>query len=96
MNHQYQTKPVIVEAVQISKRMDLTSPDWWAQAVQTNQVLVYGMGKFTNDPVRVLVSSLFTGDQHGDEGDWVVRTHNNTLRIQSAEVFSHNYVKVTR
>jgi len=95
MKHQYQTKPIIIEAVQISKRMDLTSPDWWAQAVQTNQVLVYGMGKFANDPVRVLVSSLFIGETPGEEGDWVVRTNTNTLRIESAEVFRHNYVKVT-
>lgn len=57
-----------VEAIQIDKRMDLSSPDWWVELVQTNTVILHGMGKFTRDTPSVTMSYGVVGNQ----GDWIV------------------------
>jgi hypothetical protein len=69
---QFRKKPVVIEAVRVSKRMDLTAPDWWADAVQRNRVIVHGMGKFTRDQPWVEIQTL-EGVMRGDDGDWIIR-----------------------
>lgn len=59
---------VEVEAIQIDKRMDLSSPEWWVELVQTNTVILHGMGKFTRDMPSVTIPYGVVGNQ----GDWLV------------------------
>ena len=68
----FRKKPVVIEAVQIHKRMDITSPDWWAEAVRQNKVILHGMGKFTRDQPWVEIETL-VGVMRGVQSDWVIR-----------------------
>lgn len=57
-----------VDAIQIDKRMDFSSPEWWANSVKSNTVILHGMGKYTRDIPTVTIPYGHIGHQ----GDWVV------------------------
>ena len=86
----FRKKPVVIEAVQIDKRMDLASPDWWAEAVQTKMVTVHGMGKFTRDEPCVLIKTL-EGTMRGDRGDWIIRGVSGELYPCKPDIFEMTY-----
>lgn len=89
----FRKKPVVIEAVQIDKRMDLTSPDWWAQAVQSNQVILHGMGKMTRDMPSVDIPTL-EGTMRGDAGDWIIRGVQDELYPCKPDIFAATYEAV--
>lgn len=90
----FRKKPVVIEAVQIDKRMDLTSPDWWAQAVQSNQVILHGMGKMTRDMPSVDIPTL-EGTMRGDAGDWIIRGVHGELYPCKPDIFAATYEAVS-
>ena len=90
----FRKKPVVIEAVQIDKRMDLALPDWWAEAVQTNRGTVHGMGKFTRDEPCVLIKTL-EGTMRGDRGDWIIRGVSGELYPCKPDIFMATYEAVT-
>lgn len=87
---QFRKKPVVIEAVQIDKRMDLTSPPWWAEAVQQNRVILRGMGKFTRDLPMVEISTL-EGTMTGVQGDFIIRGVQGELYPCKPDIFAATY-----
>jgi hypothetical protein len=87
---QYRKKPVVIEAVQIEKRMDLTAPAWWAEAIQSNAVIVHGMGKFTRDQPWVEISTL-EGVMRGDAGDWIIKGVKGEFYPCKPDIFAATY-----
>lgn len=86
----YRKKPVVIEAVQIDKRMDLTSPPWWAEAVQHNRVILRGMGKFTRDLPVVEIRTL-EGTMTGIQGDWIILGVKGELYPCKPDIFAATY-----
>lgn len=86
----FRKKPVVIEAVQIEKRMDLTSPEWWAKAVQSNSVILHGMGKFTRDQPWVEIPTL-EGVMRGDAGDWIICGVHGELYPCKPDIFAMTY-----
>ena len=86
----FRKKPVVIEAVQIHKRMDITSPDWWAEAVRQNKVILHGMGKFTRDQPWVEIETL-EGVMRGDQSDWVIRGVKGELYPCKPDIFDATY-----
>lgn len=89
----FRKKPVVIEAIQIDKRMDITSPEWWANAIQTNTVILYGMGKFTRDEPFVEIKTL-EGVMRGNRGDWVIKGVNGELYPCKPDIFELTYEPV--
>jgi hypothetical protein len=89
----YRKKPVVIEAVQIDKRMDITHPEWWANAVCENKVILHGMGKFTRDEPWVEIGTL-EGVMRGNRGDWIIRGVNGELYPCKPDIFEMTYDKV--
>lgn len=89
----FRKKPVVIEAVQIDKRMDITSPDWWAKAVQSNAVILHGMGKFTRDEPWVEIETL-EGVMRGKRGDWIIRGVSGELYPCKPDIFEATYERV--
>ncbi|CAB3905786.1 hypothetical protein LMG2828_04742 [Achromobacter piechaudii] len=88
--HLFRKKPVVIEAVQIDNRMDLTSPPWWAEAVQQNRVILRGMGKFTRDLPTVEIQTL-EGVMTGVQGDWIIRGVQGELYPCKPDIFAATY-----
>lgn len=86
----FRKRPVVIEAVQISKRMDVTAPDWWAQAIRNNSVILHGMGKFTRDQPWVEVYTP-EGVMRGNDGDWIIRGVAGELYPCKRHIFSDTY-----
>lgn len=86
----FRKKPVIIEAVQISKRMDLSSPDWWRAAVETDAVILHGMGKYTRDIPSVNVHTL-EGIMTGCDGDWIIQGVKGELYPCRRDIFDATY-----
>lgn len=86
----FRKKPVVIEAVQIDKRMDITAPDWWASAVQKNHVILHGMGKLTRDEPWVEIPTL-EGVMRGDCGDWIIRGVQGELYPCKPDIFAATY-----
>jgi hypothetical protein len=91
---QFRKKPVVIEAVQIDRRMDLTSPPWWAEAIQQNRVILRGMGKFTRDLPMVEISTL-EGIMTGVQGDWIIRGVQGELYPCKPDIFAATYEPVS-
>lgn len=89
----YRKKPAVIEAVQIDKRMDLTSPPWWAEAVQQNRVILRGMGKFTRDLPVVEIETL-EGVMTGIQGDWIILGVKGELYPCKPDIFAATYEPV--
>jgi len=86
----FRKKPVVIEAVQIDKQMDLSSPEWWANAVQSNAVILHGMGKFTRDEPFVEIETL-EGVMRGNRGDWIIQGVNGELYPCKPDIFQLTY-----
>lgn len=86
----FRKKPVVIEAVQIDKRMDLTSPAWWAEAVQQNRVILRGMGKFTRD-LPVVEIETPEGIMTGVQGDWIIKGVKGELYPCKPDIFAATY-----
>lgn len=84
----YRKKPVVIEAVQIAQRFGW--PDWFHQAVNENQVITYGMGKFGEGPVYCQINTL-EGVMRADEGDWVIRGVKGELYPCKPDIFAATY-----
>lgn len=89
----FRKKPVVIEAVQIDKRMDITAPAWWADAIQSNTVILHGMGKFTRDEPWVEISTL-EGVMRGNRGDWIISGVNGELYPCKPDIFEMTYEAV--
>ena len=89
----FRKKPVVIEAVQISKRMDITAPEWWARAVRLNNVILHGMGKFTRDQPYVEIETL-EGIMRGDVGDLIIQGVNGELYPCKPDIFYKTYERV--
>ena len=86
----FRKKPVVIEAIQIEKRMDITAPEWWAKAVQSNAVILHGTGKFTHDMPYVEINTL-EGVMRGDAGDWIIQGVNGELYPCKPDIFEKTY-----
>lgn len=86
----FRKKPVVIEAVQVSKRMDITSPQWLAEAITRNDVILHGMGKFTRDMPWVEISTL-EGTMRAEIGDWIIQGVAGELYPCKPEIFSKTY-----
>lgn len=89
----YRKKPVIIEAVQIDKRMDITSPEWLAKAIQENKVILHGMGKFTRDEPWVEIYTL-EGAMRGNRGDYIICGVKGELYPCKPDIFKATYEEV--
>lgn len=86
----FRKKPVVIEAVQVSKRMDITSPQWLAEAISRNDIILHGMGKLTRDVPWVEIHTL-EGLMRGDEGDWIIRGVAGELYPCKPNIFAKTY-----
>lgn len=89
----YRKKPVVIEAMQIVKGMDILSPDWWFDAIQKNEVILHGFGKFTQDEPWIEIKTL-EGTMRGDKGDWIIRGVKGELYPCKPAVFEKTYEAV--
>lgn len=86
----FRKKPVVIEAVQISKRMDILSPDWWADAIRENRVVTHGFGKFTRDEPWAEIHTL-EGVMRADKGDWIIRGVKGEIYPCKPDIFAATY-----
>jgi hypothetical protein len=85
----FRKKPVVIDAVQISKHMGLT-PDWFADAVTSNEVITHGLGKFGEGPIYIEIPTL-EGVMRGDDGDWIIRGVKGELYPCKPDIFMTTY-----
>lgn len=90
----YRKKPVTIEAIRLEKGMDVSSPDWFVEAVFKNKVILHGFGKFTRDVLYASVDSM-DGISMGKEGDYLIRGIAGELYCCRADVFGLTYEEVT-
>jgi hypothetical protein len=86
----FRKKPVVIQAVQIEKGMDILSPDWLAEAIQNNTVVLHGFGKMTRDQPWVEIKTL-EGTHRGDAGDWIIRGVKGELYPCKPDIFAATY-----
>jgi len=86
----FRKKPVVIEAVQYGRRFDW--PDWFADAVSANKIIVYGTGKFHN-PIDACYATIKTleGDHRCDEGDWVIKGVKGEFYPCKPDIFAMTY-----
>ena len=89
----FRKKPVMIEAVQLVKGMDICEPYWWAEAIQTNAVTLHGFGKFTRDVLTVDIPTL-EGVMQGKEGDWIIQGVSGELYPCKPDIFALTYDQV--
>lgn len=86
----FRKKPVVIEAVQLVKGMDICSPDWWYEAISSNKVTTHGFGKFTRDVLSVDIPTL-EGVMRASEGDWIIRGVQGELYPCKPSIFEATY-----
>lgn len=86
----FRKKPVVIEAIQVEKRMDITAPQWWADAIQSNTAILHGMGKFTRDQPYVEIETL-EGVMRADAGDWIIRGVKGEIYPCKPDIFDATY-----
>ena len=84
----YRKKPIIIEAVQIEKR--LLAPDWFQDAVSRNDIITHGMGKFGSGEIYVEIKTL-EGVMRGDVGDYIIRGVKGEIYPCKADIFEMSY-----
>lgn len=87
---QYRKKPVVIDAIQYSRRFGW--PDWFHDAVSSNQVVVHGTGKFASpsDPCFCEINTL-EGVLRGEEGDWIIRGIAGEIYPCKPDIFEQTY-----
>ena len=86
----FRKKPIEIEAVRIGKRMDILNPEWLTQAIQSNQIILHGMGKMTRDQCWVEVKTI-EGVMLGNDGDWIIRGVEGELYPCKNSIFKATY-----
>jgi len=90
----FKKKPVVIEAIQLLKGMDICSPSWWAKAIQSNVVTLHGFGKFTRDVLSVNIHTR-EGVMCGSEGDWIIKGVTGELYPCKPAIFTATYDQVS-
>jgi len=93
VSNQYRKKPVVIEAVQYTRRF--MWPEWFHEAVSSNVVTTYGTGKYAppDEPCFCIIRTL-EGDHRCDENDWVIRGVKGELYPCKPDIFELTYEKV--
>lgn len=86
----YRKKPVVIEAVQYTRRF--MWPDWFHDAVSINKVTVHGTGKFAN-PSEECFAEIATleGTMRANENDWIIRGAQGELYPCKPDIFEATY-----
>lgn len=86
----YRKKPVVIEAVQFTRRF--MWPDWFHDAVSDCTVTTYNTGKFS-DPSGPCFAEIKTleGVMTVSEGDWVIRGVKGELYPCKPDIFAATY-----
>lgn len=89
----FKKKPVVIEAVQFSHRFSW--PDWFADAVSRNDVLVFNTGKFHN-PNEICYAEIKTleGIMTANDGDWIIKGIKGELYPCKPDIFEMTYEEV--
>lgn len=89
----YVKRPVVIEAVRIEKRMNILGPSWLTEAIQSNTVVLHGIGKFSEGLPWVEISTL-EGIMRGNDGDWIICGVNGELYPCKPDIFDKTYEPV--
>lgn len=86
----YRKKPVVIEAVQYTRRFDW--PEWFHEAVSEEIIRTYNTGKF-QDPTEKCWAVIATleGDMMVSENDWVIRGVKGELYPCKPDIFEATY-----
>ena len=87
----FRKKPVVIEAVQIKKGMDI--PEWLQEAMSTFEISIHGINTVTRDQPYAYVHTL-EGDMRGDAGDWIIRGVKGELYPCKDDIFRATYEPV--
>ena len=90
MMAQYRKKPVVIDAVQYTRRF--LWPDWFHDAVTNNEVTTFNTGKFS-DPSEPCFAEIKTleGVMKADEGDWIIKGIKGELYPCKPDIFAATY-----
>lgn len=83
-------KPVTIEAVQVAQRMDTLNPDWFADAVTANTVILHGTGKWGEGPCYLEIKTL-EGVMRAEVGDWIIQGVKGELYPCKPDIFAATY-----
>jgi len=86
----YRKKPVVIEAVQYTRRFDW--PDWFHDAVSEERIRTYNTGKF-QDPTQPCWAVIATleGDMMAKEGDFIIKGVQGELYPCKPDIFEMTY-----
>ena len=87
----FRKKPVVIEAVQIEKGMDI--PEWLRNAYDDGDVDFGGLSPFIRNQPYFLVNTL-EGTMLGDAGDWIIRGVQGELYPCKPDIFEATYEPV--
>jgi hypothetical protein len=65
-------------------------PAWFADAVTSNKIMTYGMGKFGTGPVCCYIDTL-EGRMRADDGDYIIRGVAGELYPCKPDIFELTY-----
>lgn len=86
----FRKKPVVIEAVQISKQLGQALPPWMVEAIDFGYVTLHGMGMVTRDQPWVEIKTL-EGAMRGDAGDWIIKGVAGELYPCKPDIFAATY-----
>jgi hypothetical protein len=86
----YRKKPIVIEAVQYTRRFDW--PYWFHEAVSEDTIRTYNTGKFQDPstPCYAMIATL-EGDMKVSENDWVIRGVRGELYPCKPDIFELTY-----
>jgi hypothetical protein len=87
----FRKKPVVIEAVQIRKDMEV--PEWLVTAVIAQTVVLHGMSKLLRDQPWVEVKTL-EGTMRGDANDWLIKGVQGEIYPCKPDIFIATYEPV--
>jgi len=90
---QFRKKPVVIDAVQYSRRFGW--PDWFHDAVSRNDIVVHSTGKFASpeEPCYCEIKTL-EGVMRADENDWIIRGVKGEIYPCKPDIFAATYEPV--
>lgn len=86
----FRKKPVVIDAIQIHKAMDVHAPEWFKEALANGTVRAYGLSVVTRDQPYVVIRTP-EGDMCGNANDWVIRGVKGELYPCKNEIFKVTY-----
>ena len=84
----YRKKPVVIEAVQYTKRF--LWPDWFEDAVSSNKIITHGTGKFAHGDCFAEIKTL-EGVMRCNENDYIIRGVKGELYPCKPDIFEMTY-----